>query len=125
MMFKYQKKPIVIEAFQLIEFCYKKLADQLPKYNQGLISINTLIFYVQSETRILYPKEKLEFPEWFEKAIIDRIVIAPGSKKILIKTLEGRHEVSPLDWIIKGVEGELYPCKPEIFQKTYTKVNSV
>lgn len=36
-----------------------------------------------------------------------------------IKTLEGVHTVSENDWIIKGVKGEFYPCKPEIFELTY------
>lgn len=36
-----------------------------------------------------------------------------------IKTLEGGHVVSPGDWIIKGVAGEFYPCKPDIFASTY------
>lgn len=39
-----------------------------------------------------------------------------------IMTLEGRMEVSPGDWIIKEVEGEFYPCKPGIFDKTYEPV---
>ena len=37
----------------------------------------------------------------------------------IIKTLEGDHEVSPGDWIITGVKGEHYPCKPDIFEMTY------
>jgi len=36
-----------------------------------------------------------------------------------ISTLEGGHEVSPGDWIITGVKGEHYPCKPDIFALTY------
>ena len=36
-----------------------------------------------------------------------------------IKTLEGVMEISNNDYIIKGVNGEFYPCKPEIFEKTY------
>lgn len=40
-----------------------------------------------------------------------------------IDTLEGGHTVCPGDWIIKGVEGEFYPCKPDIFEKTYEAVN--
>ena len=35
------------------------------------------------------------------------------------KTLEGFHIVCPGDWIITGVHGEHYPCKPDIFEKTY------
>ena len=39
-----------------------------------------------------------------------------------IKTLEGEMKVSENDYIIKGVNGEFYPCKPDIFEKTYDKV---
>ena len=41
---------------------------------------------------------------------------------IVIPTLEGQHIASNLDWIIKGIQGELYPCKPDIFEKTYEEV---
>lgn len=41
---------------------------------------------------------------------------------IYIKTLEGEHTASPNDWIIKGIKGECYPCKPDIFEATYEKV---
>lgn len=40
----------------------------------------------------------------------------------VIDTLEGPHVVIPGDWIIKGVAGEFYPCKAEIFEKTYEPV---
>lgn len=39
--------------------------------------------------------------------------------KVLIVTLEGTMEASPGDWIIRGVNGEFNPCKPDIFEKTY------
>lgn len=39
-----------------------------------------------------------------------------------IGTLEGGHIVSPGDWIITGVQGEQYPCKPDIFEATYEAV---
>ena len=39
-----------------------------------------------------------------------------------IKTLEGDMEVSEKDFIIKGINGEYYPCKPDIFEKTYEEV---
>jgi hypothetical protein len=42
--------------------------------------------------------------------------------KFLIKTLEGTHLAIKGDWIIKGVNGEFYACKPDIFEKTYEKV---
>lgn len=38
-----------------------------------------------------------------------------------IDTLEGGHNVCPGDWIITGVQGEHYPCKPSIFEQTYEK----
>lgn len=40
-----------------------------------------------------------------------------------IGTLEGGHIVSPCDWIIRGVAGEYYPCKPDIFEMTYEQVD--
>ena len=42
-----------------------------------------------------------------------------GSDELCIFTLEGVHLVRFDDWIIKGVAGEIYPCKPEIFSTTY------
>jgi len=41
---------------------------------------------------------------------------------LLIHTLEGTMQANPEDWIIKGVEGELYPCKPSIFEAVYDPV---
>ncbi len=38
---------------------------------------------------------------------------------MLIETLEGVMEAKPGDWVIRGVKGELYPCKPDIFSATY------
>jgi hypothetical protein len=40
----------------------------------------------------------------------------------IIPTLEGEMRASPGDWIIKGVQGEFYPCKPDIFAATYEAV---
>lgn len=44
------------------------------------------------------------------------------SEKLIIHTLEGDMIASRNDYIIKGVNGEFYPCKPDIFQKTYEPV---
>ncbi len=38
---------------------------------------------------------------------------------MLLPTLEGTMSASPGDWIIRGVQGEFYPCKPDIFEQTY------
>lgn len=42
--------------------------------------------------------------------------------RMVIATLEGGHWVSLDDWIIRGVQGEFYPCKPDIFAATYERV---
>lgn len=42
-----------------------------------------------------------------------------GNRRLSIATKEGAHWVTPGDWIIKGVQGEHYPCKPDIFVATY------
>ena len=44
--------------------------------------------------------------------------------KGFIHTLEGGHIVTPGDWIITGVKGEHYPCKPDIFEMTYEPVET-
>lgn len=44
------------------------------------------------------------------------------SKNLIIKTLEGDMIASPGDYIIKGIRGEFYPCKPDIFEATYEEV---
>lgn len=41
------------------------------------------------------------------------------SQFILIQTLEGDMKVSPGDWVVRGVKGEFYPCKPDIFAELY------
>ncbi len=59
--------------------------------------------------------EVLDFMDW-RNAAHDAV------SGLTIRTLEGSHHASPGDFIIKGVNGEFYPCKPEIFEKTYEKV---
>lgn len=45
-----------------------------------------------------------------------------GERRFYVPTLEGRHIASPGDWLIRGVKGELYPCKPDVFAATYDAV---
>ena len=47
-----------------------------------------------------------------------------GSEPLVIHTLEGDMTAMPGDWIITGIEGERYPCKPDIFQMTYEPVEN-
>lgn len=46
----------------------------------------------------------------------------PWHKHGNVKTLEGYHIACPGDWIIRGIKGEHYPCKPDIFDLTYERI---
>lgn len=46
-----------------------------------------------------------------------------GKPCLIINTLEGAHNVSVGDWIIRGVKGEFYPCKPDIFEQSYEETD--
>ena len=61
-----------------------------------------------------------EVPEWWSNAEGITVDVQTGSA--FIPTLEGTHEARKGDWIIKGIQGELYPCKPDIFEATYELV---
>lgn len=62
-----------------------------------------------------------DVPEWFGDVHdeTNNIVASACGEKFYISTLEGIMTADPLDWIIRGVKGELYPCKPDIFAATY------
>jgi hypothetical protein len=67
--------------------------------------------------------------EWFDGRRInplhiigEDILYNPYLRVVKIKTLEGTMVGVVGDWIIKGVRGEYYPCKPDIFEETYEKV---
>ena len=65
-------------------------------------------------------------PGWMWKAFDDgTLQPTNGDDPLYINTLEGRHLCSPGDWIIQGVKGELYPCKPDIFAATYESADEV
>ena len=62
-----------------------------------------------------------DWPGWFYEAIVEGVCLTyEGTLKI--KTQDGFWEAHPGDWIIRGVKGELYPCKPDIFEATYEPV---
>jgi len=95
---KFRKKPVVIEAFQMTK-----------------------------ERRV----DNSEWPEWMNKAwqkergtlgSLYPTQEGTGTGRLSIGTMEGVHLVSWYDWIIQGVQGELYPCNPEIFETTYEPV---
>ena len=96
---KFRKKPVVIEAFQM---------------TQARRTDNS------------------EWPDWLNQAWNkerwSKGSVYPDAKgtvdgHLCISTPEGVHLVSWNDWIIRGVKGELYPCKPDIFEMTYEKVD--
>lgn len=94
---KYRKRPVVIEAFQMTKERRASNAD---------------------------------WPEWLHRAwqknwheagavSCEDYPRSDGNDRLVIQTLEGVHTVGWGDWIIRGVHGELYPCKPDIFELTY------
>ena len=91
-MAKYRKKPVVIEAVQWT-------GDNL----RDIIDFTGL-------------HESAKKWTWEE---YEKVVALQGLK---IFTLEGPLNASPGDYIIKGVQGEFYPCKPDIFEATYEQV---
>lgn len=66
---------------------------------------------------------KFYVPEWAQKAYEEGVIFFKDQGEMYIKTLEGNHHASVGDYIICGVNGELYPCKPDIFEKTYDIVD--
>lgn len=67
-------------------------------------------------------KEKIETigKKFRKKPVIIRAF--KTDKELIIPTLEGNHKANVGDWIIEGVNGEFYPCKSDIFEKTYEEV---
>lgn len=67
-------------------------------------------------------------PAWLMDAVArGDVVFHParrGPGHLTIKTLEGEMRAEVGDWIIRGIKGELYPCKPDIFAATYEPVTA-
>ena len=104
-MARYREKPVVIEAVRV----------RAPDYNAALWGTGVNPFDDSPFS---------EMPDWLIQSITDGRVrpVTPGHTDYAeweIDTLEGTTLASPGDWIIKGVKGELYPVKDEIFRKTY------
>lgn len=92
-MAKYVKKPVVIEA---IKWEGQQELEALPVWIQKAIKEQTVWFGINSHN--------------------------DTTPVMLIETLEGIHKAQVGDYIIQGVKGELYPCKPDIFEATYDEV---
>ena len=91
-MSKYKKKPVEVEA--------ELVSDIIDKFIHNY----------------------KELPEWIKKAYEDTVINTITENGFIIKTLEGNMTATREDYLIKGIEDELYPCKKEIFEKTYIKV---
>jgi hypothetical protein len=94
----YRKKPITIEAKQVFE-----QADHYQLVDVWISTLSDLVIGVVT-------------PLWTPQT--------PHRVGMGIKTLEGWHEVTPGDWIIRGVNGGYCPCKPDIFAATYEAVEA-
>ena len=62
------------------------------------------------------------FPKWAENAMFDG-TLKIEDDHVIIKTLEGKVTANMGTYIIKGVDGELYPCQADIFHETYERVH--
>ena len=71
-----------------------------------------------------YVGSMINKPQWLTDAINDGRVWYQGGPEPYwtISTMEGEMRADARDWIIRGVKGELYPCKPDIFEATYEPV---
>lgn len=98
---KFRKKPVVIEAFQMTK---ERRWDNSEWPNW----LNFAWNHEHNETGGV----------WIDK-------LCPDKEKLVCGTLEGPHKIDFDDWIIQGIKGELYPCKPDIFEATYDMVEDV
>lgn len=102
-MAKYRKKPIMVEAFQMTRERRWDNSEWPAWLNEA--------WQVGPEVGGVWPSHAMP--------------PAPGhdsAAELVCGTLQGDVRLSERDWIIKGIEGELYPCKPHIFDATYEKV---
>lgn len=95
---KYRKKPVVIEAMRF---------DGTPATGSPIID-----WALSSDVTISF---------WCE----DGEQCRKESHVLQVRTLEGTMTALPGDWIIRGVQGEFCPCKPDIFEATYDRVQKV
>lgn len=76
---------------------------------------------VEIEAYQMNASNDISVPSWIPDAI-SRGIIYKKDNELYVKTLEGDHHISRGDYVIKGVKGELYACKPDIFEMTYEPV---
>lgn len=71
---------------------------------------------------IQYNGENIEAIEDFVGKKLSTVMDSDVDVKLIIPTLEGDMNASKDDWVIKGVKGEFYPCKPDIFKQSYNMI---
>ena len=101
---KYRKKPVVIEAVQ-----WFPPGD--PRHDPSMVT--------HRKGNTVDPPDYLQPGDLYKFSSIPGM----GDDVYMVRTLEGPMRVSPGDWIITGVKGERYACKPDIFALTYEPVN--
>jgi hypothetical protein len=101
----YRKKPVVIEA--------ERLPTAEDQDNDIIAYVDRCVALAEWCGGRSYMMHTNEEPSFTGDS---------GKDRIEIETLEGTMSANPGDWIIKGVNGEFYPCKPDIFAKTYEPV---
>lgn len=109
----YRKKPVVVEARQLVD----SNGDMHGVYQW--IEKNTLGSF-ENTLGSFEPMAVIEGREPYPESGVS---IDPRDGRLIVSTLEGLHWAEPGDWIIRGVQGEFYPCKPDIFEATYEAVD--
>lgn len=87
----------------------------MPKFRKKPVEIEAMQFVGPLASNVDY---QMMLDDWLVANQGDRKCRYVGST-IVIPTLEGDMVANPGDWIIRGVKGELYPCKPDIFAATY------
>lgn len=105
---RFRKKPVIIEAVRFTG-SWSSAIDILTGHQWAGI------YYVEK----VY-EHPLRRPAERDGGTGNVLSTAPAF--LVVQTLEGDHRADAGDWIIKGVKGEFYPCKPDIFEATYEKV---
>ena len=118
-MAKFKKKPVEIEATQWFKNGdHPKDHDPIGIDNPTGKDIRRYHDYLSHEGRVV---------RYYRTPELDGLKLCKLCGKVMcnhgwIDTLEGGHIVCPGDWIITGVQGEHYPCKPDIFEQTYDPI---
>ena len=84
------------------------------KYRKKPVVIEAMQFTEENKNRVFNWISCNRYPDWDLQ----------NRPTIRIETLEGEIIASLGDWIIKGIKGEFYPCKPDIFEATYEPLES-